>query len=337
MPPKSRASKRKDFFLTHVQQELTGHETAAALHCYENEDTGGSRQYKKRRRGNQGNPDYIDICGMNDLAVIPPKFRTSKGKAILRTPEHAQQELIGHETAAVSQYYENEDTSGFRQSKKNCRSNKDNPDCVDMCGGNESIPVTSSTSYGQALYQRSCQGLVVEYKDSGDSSFQCNHCGAYFWIGEALISSVRTNNNAPIYSGCCLKGEIQIPLSDSTPPFLQQLLDPNNGRQSLLFRENIRVYNSMFCFTSMGAKIESDMNKRSGPYVFKICGQIHHMMGSALPSEGERPKYAQLYIYDTRNEVSNRMNAIDRCHTNENYTAHPGCARASSPVLPSSI
>nr|XP_011463708.1 PREDICTED: uncharacterized protein LOC101292992 [Fragaria vesca subsp. vesca] len=158
---------------------------------------------------------------------------------------------------------------------------------------------------------------MVVYKDSGDSTFECNHCGAYFWIGEALVKSVRTNNNAPVYTGCCQKGEIRISSSNSTPPFLQQLLDPNNGRQSVLFRENIRVYNSMFSFTSMGAKIDSDINRRSGPYVFKICGQIHHLMGSALPAEGERPKYAQLYVYDTNNEVSNRMEAIDPCHTNK--------------------
>nr|XP_011462186.1 PREDICTED: uncharacterized protein LOC101300808 [Fragaria vesca subsp. vesca] len=182
---------------------------------------------------------------------------------------------------------------------------------------NESVPVTNSVSYGQALYQRSRQGLIIDYKDSGDSSFGCGHCGAYFWKGEALANNIRTNNTVPIYTGCCQKGEIQILSSDSTPPFLQQLLDPNNGRRSILFRENIRVYNSMFAFTSMGAKIDYDLNRRSGPYVFKICGQIHHLMGSALPVEGERPKYAQLYIYDTNNEVSNRMDAIDPCHTNK--------------------
>lgn len=159
--------------------------------------------------------------------------------------------------------------------------------------------------------------MIVGYKDSGDSSFECNYCGAYFWIGEALSSSIRTNNKAPIYTGCCQKGEIKIPSSNWTPPFLQQLLDPNNGRESILFRENIRVYNSMFAFTSMGAKIDYDINTKSGPYVFKICGQVHHLMGSVLPIEGERPKYAQLYVYDTNHEISNRMDAIDPSHMNK--------------------
>lgn len=29
-----------------------------------------------------------------------------------------------------------------------------------------------------------------------------------------------------------------------------------------------------------------------------------------LPVDGERPRFAQLYIYDTENEVSNRINAL---------------------------
>ena len=67
----------------------------------------------------------------------------------------------------------------------------------------------------------------------------------------------------------------------------------------------------------MGAKIDYRINDGSGPYVFKICGQVHHLMGSVLPSDGELPKYAQLYVYDTRNEISNRINAIDPSHVNK--------------------
>lgn len=66
----------------------------------------------------------------------------------------------------------------------------------------------------------------------------------------------------------------------------------------------------MFQFTSIGGKIDSEINRRPGPYVFKINGQNHHKIGSLLPVDGERPKFAQLYIYDTENEVSNRINAL---------------------------
>ncbi|KAL6209886.1 hypothetical protein ACLB2K_020825 [Fragaria x ananassa] len=156
------------------------------------------------------------------VSAMLPKFRTSKRKAFFRTPENLQPELTGHETAAPSHCYENEGASGSNHSKKKKRCDQYNPNCIDVCHMNESVPVTSSVSYGQTLYQRSRQGLITDYEDSGDSSFGCDHCGAYFWKGEALANSIRTNSTVPIYTRCCQKGEIQIPLSDSTPPFLQQ-------------------------------------------------------------------------------------------------------------------
>uniref|UniRef100_A0A6N2MNQ0 ATP-dependent DNA helicase n=1 Tax=Salix viminalis TaxID=40686 RepID=A0A6N2MNQ0_SALVM len=77
--------------------------------------------------------------------------------------------------------------------------------------------------------------------------------------------------------------------------------------KSKMFRKCIRAYNSMFAFTSMGVNIDQSVNRQPGPYVFKINGHCHHLMGSLLPSNENAPKFAQLYIYDVSNEVSNRM------------------------------
>jgi len=60
----------------------------------------------------------------------------------------------------------------------------------------------------------------------------------------------------------------------------------------------------------MGANIDRSMNDGRGPPVFKISGQIHHRIGSLLPDHGELPKFIQLYIYDTANEVRNRIRAL---------------------------
>jgi len=68
----------------------------------------------------------------------------------------------------------------------------------------------------------------------------------------------------------------------------------------------------MFAFTSLGAKIDTGVNKGPGPYVFKINGQVHHRIGSLLPDEGAAPVYAQLYIFYTENEVQNRILIFDR-------------------------
>jgi hypothetical protein len=63
----------------------------------------------------------------------------------------------------------------------------------------------------------------------------------------------------------------------------------------------------MFAFTSMGTKIDTSVNDQPAPYVFKISGHCHHLMGSLLPVNGESPKFAQLYVFDTTYEVANRL------------------------------
>jgi hypothetical protein len=76
------------------------------------------------------------------------------------------------------------------------------------------------------------------------------------------------------------------------------------------FIKNIRRYNSMFSFTSMGGKVDSSVNKGKGPFVFRLKGQNYHSIGSLLPLEGQKPKFSQLYIYDTENEVENRQTVL---------------------------
>lgn len=66
----------------------------------------------------------------------------------------------------------------------------------------------------------------------------------------------------------------------------------------------------MFSFTSMGGKIDNKINDGTGRFVYRLSGQNHHRIGSLLPVEGQRPKFAQLYIYDTVNEINNRLLAL---------------------------
>ncbi|XP_031096995.1 uncharacterized protein LOC116001246 [Ipomoea triloba] len=60
----------------------------------------------------------------------------------------------------------------------------------------------------------------------------------------------------------------------------------------------------------MGGNIDRTINVGTSPPVFRLHGQNFHLMGSLLPQQGQRPKFAQLYIYDTQNEDSNRLNAV---------------------------
>ena len=78
--------------------------------------------------------------------------------------------------------------------------------------------------------------------------------------------------------------------------------------KSKYFLENIQSCNMMFSFTSMGGKVNLNQMKRT--HVFRLHGQNYHMIESLLLPKGSRQKFAQLYIYDTDNEVSNRIQAI---------------------------
>src|SRR6266542_1356237 len=65
----------------------------------------------------------------------------------------------------------------------------------------------------------------------------------------------------------------------------------------------------MFAFTSMGGNIDKKTNQGEGPYIFRVNGQIHHQIGSLLPLPTS-PKFVELYIFDTKNEIENRINAL---------------------------
>nr|GFA44538.1 ribonuclease H-like domain-containing protein [Tanacetum cinerariifolium] len=63
----------------------------------------------------------------------------------------------------------------------------------------------------------------------------------------------------------------------------------------------------MFCFTSLGSRIDHSTNVGKGLYTFFINGQNYHRIGSLLPKEGTQPRYAQLWFFDTHNEIRNRL------------------------------
>ena len=107
------------------------------------------------------------------------------------------------------------------------------------------------------------------------------------------------------FSLCYQKGKVQIPLLNKPPNLLEGLLNGEDQRRKS-FLQNIRVYNNMFSFTSIGGKIDTSMNNGSAPQQFILNGQNYHRIGSLLPEHGSKPKFAQLYIYDTENEMSNR-------------------------------
>ncbi|GJT67769.1 DNA helicase [Tanacetum coccineum] len=61
-----------------------------------------------------------------------------------------------------------------------------------------------------------------------------------------------------------------------------------------------------FWYDERVKRYDDSVNRRRGPFVFKISGHIYHWIGSLCPAPTDPPRFLQLYIYDIQNEVSNR-------------------------------
>ena len=115
-----------------------------------------------------------------------------------------------------------------------------------------------------------------------------------------------------IYNNCCKGGKVFLQPFKEPPAFLKDLIDYNGPARSVDFIKKIRQYNCLFAFTSMGATIDRSVNDGGGPNIFKISGALCHRIGSLLPKRGDKPKFAELYTFNTVNEVSNRIQALNK-------------------------
>jgi len=131
----------------------------------------------------------------------------------------------------------------------------------------------------------------------GTMSYQCSHCGALHWLKERVSGSSQRN---PVFSRCCNRGKVSLPLLQQVPEVLQLLL---GSRKDILghpfqfsaaqhnrwknFQQYIHAYNAAFAFVSLGYK-KDDCIQGSGPPVFKICGTLAHYHGALLPDVSSR-------------------------------------------------
>ncbi len=145
----------------------------------------------------------------------------------------------------------------------------------------------------------------------GPPTYECPYCRAVFWYQERVKSSSAISKRKIVYNLCCKGGRIQLPKIRAPPKPLASLLNFNGDARAKKFLRQIRSYNSLFAFSSMGAAIDKSINTGNAPYVFKINGVVHHRIGTLVPSHGSPPKFAQLYIYDQENELQNRLNIFE--------------------------
>ncbi|XP_058741855.1 uncharacterized protein LOC131614260 [Vicia villosa] len=157
---------------------------------------------------------------------------------------------------------------------------------------------------------------LEEYSDIGDRVWECQFCHAYMWYQERKQKS--QNTTVPKFHKCCKSGKVVLPLLASPPPLLQHLLHSGTSSESKNYQSNLCTYNAMFSFTSPGMKFDKTVADGRGPPTLRLHGQTCHRIGTLIPEDRSTPQYTQLYIFDTDNEVDNRIkcfsdsNVVDR-------------------------
>ncbi|XP_074377243.1 uncharacterized protein LOC141718757 [Apium graveolens] len=145
-----------------------------------------------------------------------------------------------------------------------------------------------------------------EYLDIGAPDKICSKCQAIMWNQEKNNKSAP--RKPPTFSLYCKNGQITLDKEKQPPKPLATLLSGASRFRD--FKQNIRIYNCMFAMSSTGGKIDHSINRGGAPYCFKVKGVNYHSIGSFVPLDGAIPKFCQLYIYDTEDEVNNRINAV---------------------------
>lgn len=106
------------------------------------------------------------------------------------------------------------------------------------------------------------------YMNLGPPTKKCTKCNAIMWNEER--NNKYAKKSLPTFSICCRDGQVKLDKDKQPPAFLASLIA--GGAKHKHYMDNIRSYNSMFQFTSLGGKIDRSVNNGSGPYCFKLFG-----------------------------------------------------------------
>ncbi|XP_076939452.1 uncharacterized protein LOC143608186 [Bidens hawaiensis] len=108
----------------------------------------------------------------------------------------------------------------------------------------------------------------------------CSSCNALLWKTE--VNRAGSSNEEGAFSLCCYNGKVELPdVRQPDETYLE--LFHGESAMSKYFLKNIRRFNSIFSFTSMGGKIDHSINRGDAPYTFRLSGENYHCLGSLLP------------------------------------------------------
>lgn len=149
------------------------------------------------------------------------------------------------------------------------------------------------TSRCAFFYQSNIDYLSFTDIQIGNMDKICPKCNAKKWKSEAP-------------GLCCDGGKVMLPRLQEPADSLKSLILGSHPL-SKHFLDNVRKYNTVFQMTSFGANEVIEGNFMP---TFKIQGQVYHRIGSLLPTEGNSPKFLQIYFISEADQLSTRLRMI---------------------------
>jgi hypothetical protein len=134
----------------------------------------------------------------------------------------------------------------------------------------------------------------------------CNKCQALRW-----------NNETKGF--CCQNGQVVLAPLPPASSSLFILLTANDPILNTPYVSQIRSYNQVLAFTSLGANIDKELaNAQDGVYTFRIQGELYHQIGELMPKDYQKPSFAQIYFYNTdldnqlewRKQIFSELNSV---------------------------
>ena len=144
------------------------------------------------------------------------------------------------------------------------------------------------------------EDFSVTKNDLPNLTEKCVDCGAHMFSWEKC----KEKNGGKTFSLCCSYGAVKLsPFRDPSPK-LKKLFE-RTSIQSRQFLDNIRKYNGLVSMSSKnirGKLTDFSKCKTRGPNIFKMSGQMYHLIPNILPAEGKKSKFRQIFVYDRESQ-----------------------------------
>ncbi len=112
-----------------------------------------------------------------------------------------------------------------------------------------------------------------------------------------------------------MNGAFTLSFIQEPPQYLRSLFTGDTA-EAKQFQKNLRCFNCAFAFTSVGCRIDRQLERQNGIRPFAIHGQLSHQTGPLEWAPDAPGRYAQLYVIDTDAAIIERMRNNPQLHQN---------------------